>query len=167
MADQLAALTRDLSAVLIEIVAPEEREMQDELLDTYASGQLFDRRHAKPDDMGFGFGDVFALARMSSPLVIAVAEGTAKEIVGKALADVSVAAIKKRLDRKPHAPPPPLDGVLQLKLAADLLDHLSARGQALGVDEARMRSVCEHVSLTLVPVLAAAIAAQPAFATKV
>lgn len=167
MADRLEVLTRDLSAVLIAAWAPEEVEMQDDLLDTYGRGQLFDRRRTKADDMGFGIGDAFALASMFSPLLIAAAEWASKEIVGKALAEVSVAAIKKCIERKSPAPTPPLDGVLQLKLATDMLEHLSARGKALGVDEARMRTVCEQVSLTLVPALAAAIAAQPAIPTKV
>ncbi|MDM0059014.1 hypothetical protein [Variovorax fucosicus] len=161
MGDQRIALTKELSELFIDTWAPLEKELQGELLESYSSGRLFDRRRAKADDMGFGIGDVFAISSMLSPLLIIAAEWVAKEIIGKALADVSVAAIKKRLEKKPPAASPPLDKVLQLKLASDLLDHLSLRGKTLGVDEVRMRAVCEQVSFTLVPLLAAAIAQHP------
>ena len=149
---------RAIARALVEVYAPDELD----ILDDVTNVVLMDARHPlrkRPDALGMGIGGYFALAELASLPLAAIAQWVAKEIPGKVLADLSVAALKKRLQDRfgLAASAKPAYGTLEVKLAASLLEHLQRKGKAFGIPEAQLAQIGNNVAANIIPILASAI----------
>lgn len=139
-----------LAHQLVEELAPSEAPLfQDILRETnHASG----RRSSNP--LGSGVGESWALAQFVTPVAVAVASWAAKDVLGKLVADVTVAKLKPFIERlfskvlREAAPGTPTADASEAISEADLKSLQTAIEEVArkhGASDERSRQISEGV----------------------